>query len=485
MKNLFLITPLFLCATLFGFNADTIVAHMEETGRKTLMGRDDSCGVYLVCREEVSIERDINQAREQAKMNARRTISEILSVSVSAETTQEKKAINSVCGEIENFSQTEAIQSLMKKDINQVQRGLVVCQEKVQNGKIAVYCLLTEQVIDATRELESANIGLGPDTVKTTGVGYYNDTISIAKAHDNAIASAQCHAIADVLGMSMVSTTKSLSVSAMSIGNDGTENFACDDTFKSKAFSACAGFVESFRVVDEKQKDNALFVTIVAKVAKNKLMDDYRAYLQSMGDPGFCVRSNDARMIDVYSGFFGRFGLRMVGNAYDAAYLIDVIGRLETDVLTVVVTVRDRVSNSVLFSVPNTVQGFVASSATSAYEEALKGIIPQLHANLDQFIARSNADGRKVTVRLNNYDNEYATIANIIKADLEMVPGAKNVRKNSSTANDVFELTLNYIGEADDLATFLTAHIKTDIKRRQQRPILKNVQNTLVEFAFE
>lgn len=359
-----------------------------------------------------------------------------------------------------------------------------MCKESVAGGKITVYCLLTEQVVDATADLEKAMKKLGPDTVRTTGVGYYNEVVSVAKAHDVALSEAQRNAIAEVLGMSMSSTSAKQSISAESVNNNGDETFACDDTFKSKTFSACAGFVESSRIVDEKKTDSAVFVTIVAKVAKDKVMDDYRAYLASMGNPGFCVRSNDPAMIEVYSGFFAGLGLRMVGNLYDAAYVIDAIGTIENGTATVRVSVKDKTAGTTLFSVPNEVNVADGSSKQAAYTKALNGMKTKLHKELDTFIGRANADGRKVTVKLCNYDADYhKKVAKIVKDALEMVPGAKNVKMHID--GDEVLYALNYVGETEDLADFLEKHIKTDVKKKRLRPERGTVENTLVEFNFE
>jgi hypothetical protein len=108
----------------------------------------------------------------------------------------------------------------------------------------------------------------------------------------------------------------------------------------------------------------------------------------------------------------------------------------------------------------------------------------KLHAGLDKFIGRANADGRKVTVRLCNYDGEYKAVVDVVKRGLEGVPGAKNVRRSKLTS-DTVEFTLNYVGEAQDLADFLEKHIKTDVKRRRHRPTMGRIENTLVEFDFE
>ena len=483
MKKTLMFFVALSCASLFGLDVESVISKMDAAGRKTAIGKDSSCGNYIVCREEVAVQGDVNVAREQAKLNARQTIAELISVKVSVESVRTTTTKETVKDEDESFEQSEFAKSVARKDAKQVQRGISVCKESVSGGKIVVYCLLTEQVVDATAELEKAMKKLGPDTVQTTGVGYYNEVVTVAKAHEVAVAEAQRKAIAEVLGMSMSSTSAKQTVSAEGVDKDGNESFACDDSFKAKTFSACVGFVESSRIVNEKTTDSAVFVTIVAKVAKDKVMDDYRAYLASMGNPGFCVRSNDPTMQSACSGFFGDLGLRMVGNVYDAAYIIDASGGAEGGSATVTITVRDKTANEVLFNVSNAVQANGSQSAS--YLQALAGMKAKLHEGLDKFIGRANADGRKVTVRLCNYDDEYEKVVGIVKKGLEMVPGAKNVKKNRSAASGSVEFVLNYIGETEDLAEFLEKHIKTDVKRKRHRPKLGRIENTLVEFDFE
>lgn len=474
------------CASLFAFDVESVISKMDAAGRKTAIGKDASCGSYIVCREEVAVQGDVNVAREQAKLNARQTIAELISVKVSVESVRTTTTKETIKDEDESFEQNEFAKSVARKDAKQVQRGISVCKESVAGGKIVVYCLLTEQVVDATAELEKAMKKLGPDTVQTTGVGYYNDVVTVAKAHEVAVAEAQRNAIAEVLGMSMSSSSAKQSISSEGVDNDGNESFACDDSFKAKTFSACAGFVESSRVVNEKTTDSAVFVTIVAKVAKDKIMDDYRAYLESMGNPGFCVRSNDKDLMDACAGFFAGLGLRMVGNLYDAAYIIDAVGRIENGTISVKVTAKDKTSNTVLFpAVVSEGLESPGSSVAASYTKVLNGMKPSLHKNLDQFIGRANADGRKITVRLCNYDDEYEKVVGIVKNGLEMVPGAKNVKKNHTAKSGSVEFVLNYIGETEDLAEFLEKHIKTDVKKRLHRPKLGRIENTLVEFDFE
>ena len=482
--TLFFVSVVALSAA--AFDVEKVITRMEASGRKTAIGKSADCGLYIICREEVAVQGDVNVAREQAKLNARQTIAELISVKVSVESARTTTTKETVTDEDESFEQAEFAKSVARKDAKQVQRGISVCKESVSGGKIVVYCLLTEQVVDATTALDKAMRKLGPDTVQTTGVGYYNEVVTVARAHEVAVAEAQRNAIAEVLGMSMTSSSAKQSISSESVDKDGNESFACDDSFKAKTFSACAGFVESSRIVNEKTTDGAVFVTIVAKVARDKVLDDYRAYLEGMGNPGFCVRSNDRDLMDACAGFFAGLGLRMVGNLYEAAYVIDAVGRIENGTITVKVTAKDKTSNTVLF--PAVVSEGVespGSSVTASYAKVLNGMKSALHKNLDQFIGRANADGRKMTVRLCNYDDEYAKVVDVVKKGLEMVPGAKNVKKNRGAGSDTAEFVLNYTGDAEDLAEFIEKHIKTDVKRRRHRPKLGRIENTLVDFDFE
>ena len=221
MKKTLMCLAALSCASLFGLDVESVISKMDAAGRKTAIGKDSACGSYIVCREEVAVQGDVNVAREQAKLNARQTIAELISVKVSVESVRTTTTKETVKDEDESLEQSEFAKSVARKDAKQVQRGISVCKESVSGGKIVVYCLLTEQVADATAELEKAMKKLGPDTVQTTGVGYYNETVSVAKAHEVAIAEAQRNAIAEVLGMSMTSSSARQTISSEGIDNDG------------------------------------------------------------------------------------------------------------------------------------------------------------------------------------------------------------------------------------------------------------------------
>ena len=496
MKKILTLILLTLGAGLFAaaFDAAGAVEQLKSTGMKLKFGQNETTGFYVICRETVQIQNgNLAEAQERAKMMARVSIAEFVSgANIQAKSSTTETTKNAIVNDNESFESVELIRRSMKKDVRQVQRGITICAMEKKGGNLTVYCLLVEKIVNAAGEMAKAMKELGPDTVRVSGVAYMGAGISQENAEKAALAEAQREAISQVMGISITSSSASQSVSSESIGNDGKENFSCDDSFKAKVFSSTAGFIETSRIVDKKIAPPTVTVTIVAKVARDKLMDDYRSYLESMGNPGFCVRSNDRDMLDLYSGFFASLGLRMVDNLYDAAYVIDVTCRFINENGKLYAAVRavakDKTGGNVIFSQENdpsavSVNGSSQSEKAALCRRILAKMRPELHGKLNTFIGRANADGRKIQVKLGNYDSDYKSVAKVILKALKMVPGASNVRMNISDSEVVY--TLNFKTETEDLADFLEKQIKVDVKRRSQRPVRGNVSNTLVEFNFE
>ena len=476
-----------------GFDTASRIAQMKQMGRKFVIGKNEQSGTYIICAETVEIKNDdMVQAQEQAKMQARVSIAEFMSVNVEASVRNGEVSKTAVDDNGESFNSEEFRESCSKKSTRQLQKGLTVCSTEKQGNKLIVYCFLSEKIIDASAQLEQSMKKLGPDTVQVSGCAYIGHGISEMQAEKNAIREAQREAIAQVLGVSMVSQSYRQSVSKNTVDAEGEEDFSCDDTFKSKVFAAAAGFVESCRVIDKQQSGATITVTIVAKVAKDKLMDDYRSYLESMGNPGFCLRANNRDMLDLYSGFFAGLGLRMVDNLYDATYVIDVSSKFYNGGngirAAVRVTAWDKNSREVIFSQENDPSEFSAASDSQddkneLCRQILKKMRPLMHKKLNTFIGRANADGRKVQVVLIRYDSGYRHVLGIVQKALQMVPGVANVKQYVSGRTVTYEL--NFKGDTEDLANFLEKHLETDIAEETDRPVRSKVANTRVEFKFE
>ena len=496
MKKFFTLVLLALSFGVFAaaFDAANAVGQLKSTGMKLKFGKNETTGFYVICRETVQIQNgNLPEAQERAKMMARVSIAEFVSgahIQLKSNSTETTKA--AIINDQESFESVELLRKCVQKDVKQVQRGITICAMEKKDDNLTVYCLLVEKIVNAARQMADAVKELGPDTVQVSGVAYFGGNISLETAEKSALAEAQREAIAQVMGISITSSSASQTVSSEAIDNDGKETFNCDDSFKAKVFSSTAGFIETSRIVDKNVTPPAVMVTIVAKVARDKLMDDYRSYLESMGNPGFCVRSNDRDMLELYSGFFASLGLRMVDNLYDAAYIIDVTCRFINENGKLYAAVRavakDKTSGNVIFSQENDPEALSVNETSESAKAALCRRIlaqmrPALHQKLNTFIGRANADGRPIQVKLGNYDSDYKSVAAVIQKALKMVPGASNVRMKIS--GDEVLYTLNFKTDAEDLADFLEKQIKVDVKRRSLRPVRGNVSNTLIEFNFE
>ena len=122
MKKTLMFCAVLSCASLFGLNVESVISKMDAAGRKTAIGKDSSCGSYIVCREEVAVQGDVNVAREQAKLNARQTIAELISVKVSVESVRTTTTKETVKDEDESFEQSEFAKSVARKDAKQVRK---------------------------------------------------------------------------------------------------------------------------------------------------------------------------------------------------------------------------------------------------------------------------------------------------------------------------------------------------------------------------
>ena len=117
MKRALVMVAVSLGLSAWGFNVESVISRMDSAGRKTAIGKDPSCGNYVICREDVIITKDVNVAREQAKLNARQTIAELFSVKVSGESTRTTTTKESVKDEDESFEQVEFAKSVVKKEL--------------------------------------------------------------------------------------------------------------------------------------------------------------------------------------------------------------------------------------------------------------------------------------------------------------------------------------------------------------------------------
>lgn len=276
------------------FDVESAIVRMESSWRVTAIGKNTDCGSYVICRAEAEVGNDVNIAREQAKLKARTMIAELFSVKVSGSSSRTTITKESAGNDVESFDRSELSKSILRKDIGQVQRGLSVWREKIVGGKLIVYCLLTEQTMDATADLEKTMRKVGPDAVRVKGIGYFNEFVTEAKARVNAIEDAKHNAIADVLGMAMTAFSANQSVSTESVDNNGEETSSFTETEmtkeeKAQSVQAC---VSGIQVLWEGMNDSGEYVWVGAWNAKalaslkamSRKMNEIHAEVDDMGE---------------------------------------------------------------------------------------------------------------------------------------------------------------------------------------------------------
>ncbi|MBO5900484.1 MAG: hypothetical protein J6Q80_07085, partial [Lentisphaeria bacterium] len=120
-----------------GFDTSSAISEMKSTGKKIKMGKTEATGIYIMCMETVQIQNgDLALAQETAKLQARTAIAEFMNVQVSSHTKRTTVTKETVNNDEENFSQMEFMQKCMKKDVNQVQRGVAICSMEKRGERL-------------------------------------------------------------------------------------------------------------------------------------------------------------------------------------------------------------------------------------------------------------------------------------------------------------------------------------------------------------
>ena len=132
----------------------------------------------------------------------------------------------------------------------------------------------------------------------------------IAVARDTALQKALRNAVEQVLGTLVVGYAKHT-----------------NQQFENRLFSGANGVVEEYRLLGEDNENGLVRVDIVAKVARKKLLDNYRNYMRFLGNPYFYVHSNSEQLEVRFNQFFLDLGIRTTPDPNNAAFIIQCDGQ--------------------------------------------------------------------------------------------------------------------------------------------------------------
>ena len=489
MKNSFKIFFIYvICAMIFplhAFDVGNVIARMKN-GQNLACGSDPQTGFWIVSCAEVYPEPKMtpNEVNELGLAMAKKEIAAFFGTTVkSSESVSKLTKIQTVNG-IESSSEEEITKEALSVDVNQFLRGVAVYQTVKGAESVKVYCYTSVRVMNAVKEMEKIKSELPPDTVMAMGMAMGSAADSVATLREKALAAAKRFAVEQVLGSAVAATTQV---------QDSTK-------IHSRIYASAAGFVEEFRIVSESRTSDGYEIKIVAKVAKDKLMSNYSAYMKAMGDPAFAVLTNQKDLYMSLCDFFAGLGIRIVADPAAADYLIDANGdfrqvihpasRISGVQLSLWVRIYNAKTKQELFSIKNDPKRAAVFHARGerqvelAAEKAFAQMKEPLHKKVNELLGKMAATGREVQIIIDNYSDSFSAELQIIVKAVEGVPGCSNVNVKVDDISQTATISANYTAAMDAMQDFLKARLEKDIEYPVRRPQTKSFSTNTLTLTY-
>ena len=446
-----------------------IAREMAADGEAVRPGTADGGGWYVAALSEI-VPADGGseaEAMQRARLVGKRLIAGFVSgekIGASEVSSMEETTGGDATETRETFRQKITI------DVDAVLRGAeVVGTVEGDGGRKFLVLVASSETTDASAALAAKMAELGPDTVSANGFAPVADG-GIPAAQKAALASAKSAAVEMVLGTAVASTEVALNMNA-----------------GAKVFSNAGGFIESFRVTEEGERDGAYRVTIVAKVARDKLLNDYGAALAQFGNVKFHVEKSGRDELDaMLEDTLTEWKCPLTADRADADYLIwanwefasethPMDGREGTR-LTLTIRMLDAATGKEYFAVnndPRKAVSFIGDQRRrirNAADLAMKEIHEKIHKRLDAMIGTMAASGRDVRMVFDNYSEVYAEALEAIRAAIDALPGCNNAIATIDEHARTAAISLRCQMDMDSLRTFADEAIRQVIPSAPMRP---------------
>ena len=446
-----------------------IAKEMAAGGETVRPGSAENGGWYVAALSEI-VPADGGgeaEAMQRARLVGKRLIAGFISgekVASSEESSVEEVAAGDSSETRETFLQKITV------DVDAVLRGAEVVGTVDGDGRKKYLVLVaSSETADASTALAAKMAELGPDIVSANGFSPIAEG-GIPAAQKAALASAKSAAVEMVLGSAVASTEAALNMNA-----------------SAKVFVNAGGFIESFRVTEEGDRDGAYKVTIVAKVAKDKLLNDYGAALAQFGNVKFHVDKTGKDQLDaMLEDKFLEWKCPLTDDRSAADYLVRATwafadethpmdGRTGTR-LTLTIRVLDAATGKEYFAVnndPRKAASFIGDQRRrirNAADLAMKEIHEKIHARLDAMIGTMAASGRDVRMVFDNYSEAYAEALEAIRAAVDALPGCNNATATIDGSARTAEISLRCQMDMDSLRKLADEAIRQAVPGAAMRP---------------
>ena len=470
-----------LCAENVPFDVRAKAERMRENGQTCAGGTSEKFGVYIISLVDLELDGEIPmaEASELALAQGKREIAAFIGQEVSA-----RDRVETTVTTIDDRTESKEFhESMISVNVNQFLRGVVLYDIRKTRKGVSAICFVTGRTMDMSRELQEQMAKLPPGTVSAVGVAYVVDgRLDLAK--QQSLQTALRSAVEQVLGTTLAANTQ----------------VQDNEKVRSRIFAHASGFVEEYRIIEEGAGDGSYRTAIYARVAKDKLLESYSAYLKSFGDPLFCLRSGNRELYQTFAKFFVGFGLKLSADEKKADYLIDAQGDyrqlrhpasgMNGVQLSLWIRISDANTGRELLSQKNDPRRSAVFHASGerqkeiATEKAFAQIREPLHRELNRMIGQMASAGREITVVIDNYSTAYSEALELFCKVLEQVPGCGNVNRKIDAVSQTVTVTADYQGKMDDLADFLKARLRKEMPPKSWIPAVTAVETNRLQLTY-
>ncbi len=458
------------------FEIDKVVEKMKGKRRPFLCGLSSDAGVWAVCRVDVHSDGDMSQDQllSLAELRARRDIAAWFSTAITSEASLEQ---TQTLQDDQSTGISQIYHSLTKTRSDALLKGVTIHSFVADDDGLHAFFYTTGRNADLTSALEAQLREAPPGVVRAVGFGVVTEK-GAASAKRQAVQSALRNAVEQVMGATVV----------------GQSQLMDNEKAKSKLLSQTAGNVKEYRIVREGEQGINYQVVVNARVDENDLLDNYAAFVRSMGNPGFFINCGDEDLRTALNDFMTGLGFYVVEDATqaqfemvaDCKYLVvhdDYYGegiQIETHL-----TLSDRKSGQRLISMQNrpaltsTYSGSFHQVRQVAAGKAFKSMKEELHKKLNQVVMDWVLNGREVKVIFYNVPDG---LEKILPEAIDGVPCATYHTLERSGSD--LTISCAYIGPTADLEYFLLERLQKDLPSEISLPHTERVELNLLEFVF-
>lgn len=446
-----------------------IAREMAADGETVRSGPADGGGWYVAALSEIVADDDGSEAEavQRARLVGKRLIAGFVSgekVSSSEESSIEETAAGDGTEMRESFRRKIAV------DVDAVLRGAeVVGTVEGDGGRKFLVVASSSETADASAALAAKMEDLGPDTVMVAGFAPVSDG-GLAAARKAALASAKASAVEMVLGTAVASTEAAVNLDA-----------------SVKLFSNAGGFIDEFRISEEGDRGGTYAVTIVAKVARGRLVDDYGAALASFGNVKFHVLGTGRPELDAMLGEkLDEWKIPRTADRAAADYLVRSVWKFNDEIhpidgregtrLALTISVLDAATGREYFAVnndPRKAVSFVGDRTRrvrAAADAAMKEMHDLVHGRFDAMIGAMVASGRDVRLLFDNWSEVYADAFEAIRKAVEATPGCNGSSARVDASRREAEIGFRCQMDMDSLRKLLEPAMREAVPGAALRP---------------